>query len=791
MLRNVSLTWTMLILTATVGIVVWAVSDIYQSKELSKIFQQTLTAQLSEEAHEQRTRFDRFVKAFHPSVRLYSGTKAIQSYVNTHFQPGKRCDDIAFHEKRPPWLPPFSVMRRFVMPRYAMLINSEGQVCELYHHHNPLPPAGLLNPTFQSLELAYEQSHLTLFEGKPYLLTLDYVQNDLNEDVRLLIASPVDEEFLMKSQGASATHAVIALLKDNDSHIMVSNNNALIPAGTNLKELEKHYFITGEGFFGSGSFDLLVRFVSFISRDKVDDLAGDVLAEDRRMRVVTALAYITVFGLMIWWITFRIQQLTQRVIDFSQDMEIAQPQLKQRNQLKELESRFELLAGAIRSETEALEHQALHDPLTDLPNRKLLNDRLQHELFRCERNKSCLTLLISDLDRFKEINDTLGHHVGDLVLQEAAKRLRKALRKNDTVARLGGDEFGMLLPDANGKAACTVSEKIVKLFAKPFVIEGHNLNVGISIGIAEHPSHGNDVNILMQRADVAMYNAKQNNTGFKLYNPSEDPHSVSRLALMSDLRSAIEEKSIELFFQPKVDVRTNWIIAAEALLRWKHPERGYIPPDEFIPLAEQTGLIHPLTSWVIDEALYRCSQWHQQGSAITVCLNVSVHSLQNSDFVQLIEKALERHGVPAEFCVIELTESVFLKDLYRAKEILQKVDDLGVGLSIDDFGTGYSSLVYLKQLPVRELKIDRSFVSEMTEDENDAVIVRATIELGHNLGLQVVAEGVEDIETLEQLRALNCDMVQGYLISRPLPNDEFVGLLTESASILPLGRAVT
>jgi len=767
-----SLTSTMLILTVLVGIVVWLISDAYQSDELSEIFHNTLEAQLADEAREQRIRFDRAVKAFHPVVKMYASTTYLKDYVES--SEWKKSNSIIFHNSTPKWLPSLSMMRRFILPRYAMLIDDSSRVIEFYHYSNKAPATELLQISPHILDLSHNQSYLVLLNKQTYVFALEYVIQNKGKSVRLLIVSPLDEEFLQVSQGAAAVNSIIALLKNEEAIIMASNRSDIIPDGTQLSDLQKKYLITGEGFFGSGSSDFVVRLLSLMSTDEIERLKETIIRDNRQIQFITALAYILAFGVVMYWVTSRIQKMTRRVLDFSKDMEISQPDIEKTDQLKELETRFELLTSAIRMETAELEHQAYHDPLTDLPNRKLLNYRLQSELFKNELSETKFVLFISDLDRFKEINDTLGHHIGDLVLQQAASRLYNSLRKNDTVARLGGDEFGMLLPDTDALAAEKIAQKIVKMFELPFIYENHNLTVGISIGIVEFPTHGDDVNILMQRADVAMYNAKKNNIGFVLYESSDDKHSVGHLALESDLRQAINEKLLLVYFQPKIDIISNKIVGAEALVRWNHSERGFIPPGDFIPLSEQCGLITVLTDFVIDEALKNCALWHQIGYPISISINISAHSLQDNEFPSVIINAIRKYNLAAKFCNLEITESAFMKDPYRAKEILNEIRDFGIDVSIDDFGTGYSSLAYLKQLPVSEIKIDRSFIMEMSDDPNDEIIVKITIDLAHNLGLKVVAEGVDNIKALEKLRELGCEIVQGYLFSKAISDDDFI-----------------
>ena len=417
----------------------------------------------------------------------------------------------------------------------------------------------------------------------------------------------------------------------------------------------------------------------------------------------------------------------------------------------------------------ALEHQALHDALTDLPNRVLLHDRLQQAIRAAQRDNASVALLVMDVDRFKEVNDTFGHHIGDLLLEQLGARLGSALRTSDTIARLGGDEFAILLPLATYDDARQIADRLQHLLEQPFALGGLQLEIDASIGIALAPDHGSDADTLLRRADVAMYVAKRGNTGHALYTADRDQHSPMRLALVAELRRAIDQDELSLYFQPKVRMDTGKVFCAEALVRWQHPRHGMLSPDLFIPIAEQTGLIRPLSRWVLDAALRQVNRWHQDGLELSVAVNLSMRNLHDPEIADMIRQLLARWGLASSCLTIEITESSLMADAARAMEVLSRLRAMGVGISIDDFGTGYSSLAYLKRLPVHELKIDKSFVAHMASDENDATIVRSTVGLAHDLGLIVVAEGVEDQATWDRLAAVGCDVAQGYFISRPLP----------------------
>jgi diguanylate cyclase (GGDEF)-like protein len=417
----------------------------------------------------------------------------------------------------------------------------------------------------------------------------------------------------------------------------------------------------------------------------------------------------------------------------------------------------------------ALEHQALHDALTDLPNRVLLHDRLQQAIRAAERDHTAVALLIMDLDRFKEVNDTFGHHTGDLLLEQLGERLGGVLRGSDTIARLGGDEFAVLLPTASVEDANHIAGRLREVLEEPFSLGGLQLEIDASIGIALSPEHGTDADTLLRRADVAMYIAKRNGSGHALYTAEQDQHSPTRLALVGELRRAIDQNELSLYFQPKVSLKDSRVLCAEALVRWQHPRHGMLGPDQFVPVAEQTGLIRPLARWVLEAAARQCNRWRQEGLDLAVAVNLSMRNLHDAEIVDMIRQLLQRWGIPPARLVIEITESSLMADAARAMEVLNRLREMGVGVSIDDFGTGYSSLAYLKRLPVDELKIDKSFVANMARDENDAAIVRSTVGLAHELGLTVVAEGIEDQATWDLLVALGCDVGQGYFVSRPVP----------------------
>ena len=429
----------------------------------------------------------------------------------------------------------------------------------------------------------------------------------------------------------------------------------------------------------------------------------------------------------------------------------------------------ELRDARVRRERKGAEqrlaHLAYHDVLTDLPNRTLLYDRLQQAVLAAHRSGEPLTLLVMDLDRFKEINDTMGHAAGDRLLQLVATRLRVALREADTVARLGGDEFALVLPSTDVEGAVSTAGKMLRELEQPFVIDGRSMGVRASIGVARFPEHGASAETLLQKADIAMYRAKAEASGVAVYSPQRDRHTHRRLALVADLSQAIDRHEFFVEYQPILHLQTGVAVGVEALVRWNHPRLGRLLPGEFIHLAEQTGLIHPLTTLVLDTAL---ADWPTVDPPMpfSIAVNLSIRNLEDPTLPDRIEERLRARGGAAPSLTLEITENLIMSDPVRSKESLIRLHDMGVRIAIDDFGTGYSSLSYLRELPVDELKIDRSFVIGLGAGSDD-VIVRSTIDLAHNLGLSVVAEGVENLAVQLRLRAFGCDTAQGMFISAP------------------------
>jgi diguanylate cyclase (GGDEF)-like protein len=438
------------------------------------------------------------------------------------------------------------------------------------------------------------------------------------------------------------------------------------------------------------------------------------------------------------------------------------------------------------------EHLALHDPLTGLPNRRLLSDRLERAITASARSRQPVGLMILDVDRFKEINDTLGHDRGDRLLVEISERLSSVIRDADTVARLGGDEFAILAPTVTSVLdAERLARRVRAVFDEPFVVDDLALHIDCSVGVAVLPDHADDVTKLFQRADIAMYGAKSAHMGVLVYDPDSDDTSTDWL-LLGDLRSALGTSQLSVHYQPKIDLTSNQVVGLEALLRWNHPTRGNIPPNFFIPVAERSGLIRNLTRYVLEMVLRQMGEWDRveaEFAKLPVAVNLSARNLIESDFAEFVEDLLASHMVDASRLELELTESALIEDPERTHGMLHRLAALGVTLAVDDFGTGYTSMAQLEAMPLSTLKIDRSFVVRMSDDPSGVTLVRAIVDLAHEFGLEVVAEGVEDEDVTQQLRALGCDVGQGFLWSRPVSGADLPDVLLQLSFRRPKERS--
>jgi diguanylate cyclase (GGDEF)-like protein/PAS domain S-box-containing protein len=467
------------------------------------------------------------------------------------------------------------------------------------------------------------------------------------------------------------------------------------------------------------------------------------------------------------------------------------------------EGRFVRRAGVMQDVTERkaqdarIEHLAYHDSLTGLPNRTMLMDRLGHALSQAQRLDQHVAVLFIDLDRFKLVNDSLGHHVGDQLLQEIARRLRATLRDADTVARVGGDEFQVVVTNVGGATgAARIAEKLMRALGEPFTLEGQELHVTASLGLSLFPRDGDSGELLLKYADIALYEAKgEGRNAYRFFSPEMNAQAHGRLRLENDLRRAVERAELELHYQPQLDLASGEVCAVEALVRWRHPVRGLVHPNAFIPMAEETGLVLGIGEWVLNEACRQVAQWQREGltenvTPLRVAVNISAHQLQRAGLDAAVRRALALSGLAPGCLELEITESSVMLDPLHAQSVLQSLRDLGVLLSIDDFGTGYSSLAYLKRLPLDRLKIDRSFIGGIPTDLDDAAIVETIIVMTHKLGLRVIAEGVETLEQRLQLVNQGCDEMQGFLLAHPVPAEDLPPLLKRLKDAAAAARQV-
>ena len=512
------------------------------------------------------------------------------------------------------------------------------------------------------------------------------------------------------------------------------------------------------------------------------------------LAAITALG-VVLFGLGSAFTARRITTPLNRLADAaarlgSGDYTTPVPEQERADEIGQLAETFEAMRVGVADHEAQILKLAYWDTLTGLPNRVQFRDAVGEAIAQAAAGAAPLAVLMLDLDRFKHVNDVLGYRIGDLLLKAVGERLaRQVKREGDLVARLSGDEFAVMLRGADAALAEQVAQRIAQAFAEPLTLEEHKVDMGAGIGMACWPQHAADADTLLSRAEVAMYAAKRRTAGPLLYDASIDAASAQTLSLLSELRQAVDQGELRLYLQPKLALDTGAIAGAETLVRWQHPTRGLVPPMQFIPFAEQTGFIRVLTMWVFETAARQWLALHAEGLQLVLSVNLSTRDLLDPDLPAKFDALLVQHRVPAEAFCLEITESAIMDDPQRALATLNRLSALGFKLSIDDFGTGYSSLAYLKRLPVDELKIDKSFVMSMETDLDDAKIVKSTIDLAHNLGLTVVAEGVENARVWEQLRGLDCDQAQGYHMGKPMPADDFLRWSAGwAAKSIPVGR---
>jgi diguanylate cyclase (GGDEF)-like protein len=637
-----------------------------------------------------------------------------------------------------------------------------------------------------------EASSIVSLDGQPYQLVITPVLApraiswvcmgfEINEKVLKDFKAVTSLEISLATTGRNPRLLSSTLGPDLNEDLLgqVARTNIRTGSETTLK-------------LGAGSYETLIeplrtadgsRIVTLIQRS-LDEARHSARKLELRIVVDSTLALVVAILAAMYFARGVIRPL-KRLADGAQKIEMGDystdVNIEQDDEIGYLATAFNRMRTGIAEREEKIIHQATHDGLTGLPNRSLFLDRLEHAIAAARRSGESVGMIMMDLDRFKEINDTLGHHFGDELLNEIGRRLTLSLRESDTVARLGGDEFGVNFNAREPAHALEVARRIGSSLEAPFILGGVSIDVDASMGIAIYPLHAEDAGSLMKRADIAMYDAKKNHTAIALYEAGRDEHSIRRLSLLSELRQAVQRDELVLHYQPNISIHTGRAAYAEALVRWNHPSHGLMQPDEFIPLAEQSGSIGALTKWVLRRAIQECAGWAARGTPMIVAVNLSPLDLFDSELPTFISGLLSESALPASWLVLEITETAIMRDPAYALKILRDLKGRGIRLSIDDFGTGYSSLAHLKRLPVDELKIDKSFVLNLSsQSTDDAVIVRSTIELGHNMGLTVIAEGVETVESLDILKRLGCDMAQGFYMSPPLPAPELLKWITDS-----------
>ena len=524
----------------------------------------------------------------------------------------------------------------------------------------------------------------------------------------------------------------------------------------------------------------------------VDEVMAPFVKLQSLLLLVTALG-LALFSLGSLLLARRVTQPLSVLLRSTQRLQAGDfatpvPQSGRADEVGRLSEAFDGMRLSVAQQQAEITRLAFWDTLTGLPNREQFRRAVEAALLDSTHPVTVITL---NLDRFKHVNDVLGHRLGDDVLRAVGQRLSGLARtERDLVARLSGDEFALLVNDAPPEEGTALAERMIQALTEPLQLEGQTIDVSASVGLATWPLHADNAGTLLTRSEMAMHQAKAKSVGMAVYNPALDSSTAQNLSLLSDLRRAVEQSELRLFLQPKISVATGRVVAAEALVRWQHPQRGLVPPMAFIPFAEQTGFIRQLTFWVLEEAARQWAGLQQGGQSIRVAVNLSTRDLLDPTFADRLAVVMDRYGVPASGFCLEITESAIMDDPQRAQATLDQLAGRGFKLSIDDFGTGYSSLAYLKSLPVQELKIDKSFVMSMVNQDSDAKIVRSTIDLAHNLGLTVVAEGVEDASILKALSELGCDEAQGYHVSRPVPASEFMAVCHQWESRLHLGDSV-
>lgn len=776
-LKRKSLVVHTLLLLLAAGASVWLVTDYFYHRTLDILTVREYDEDARRQALTRQQQINSQLSAFSDRVRLNASYQPFldhfiswTSAVNT-----SAITPARYRSNQASWLEPAGGLVRRIAVDYVLVFDDQHRLLAIYNNKGSDATDIISEIDSEQLQPGYEKMRMAQIAGNEFLLASADIVIASQKRGRLVFMTQFNNGLLDSLTGGQPSFI---------KHAVVDTDKGIIIAGNVQATDQLHYSDTS----ASPSFLKIVHkgpvFPVFNKRNIAYmiwlDTAGlanqnqPLVVFDHRQRLITIAALIFLLTGIAWRLRQRLLRLQDFIASYGERLGIQDNLTQSGDEIETIKNHIACFADEMSAETRALEYQAMHDGLTNLPNRTQMLEWLNMEISKCERNKTNMALLIIDLDHFKEVNDTLGHQVGDRLLQEVGRRLIALLRPADRVARLGGDEFAIMLPAAHRAQVIAVCKKIFRVMEKPVILDGTSLRIGMSIGASLCPEHGHNTSLLMRHADVAMYESKRHQSGFSIYNSKKDKNNTSRLGLSNALHEAIKNDELLLEYQPLIDIKSNEVSCVEALVRWQHPSMGLVQPDEFISLAEQNGVIRPLTLWVIDHALAQTVRWKKAGLQLKLSINLSVRCLQDRALPFQVEKLVDKHKVSPDQIILEITESAIMSDPVTARRIMRRLSNMGFLLSIDDFGTGYSSLSYLKQLPVDEVKIDKSFVIDMNTNKNDAAIVRATIDLAHNLGMKVVAEGVENNQVMETIRILGCDTAQGYFISKPAAASDLV-----------------
>lgn len=759
----------MLLLTAGAG--VWFVTDYFFQRNLLD----TATREYSQDARRQalakQQQLNGYLSAFSDRVRLNANYRPLLDQFGAWKAASSLNKTPYTFTQYAPWMEQTGSIVGHISVDYALVLDTTNRLVAVYDKQGDGLPAEFKHLDSGLFKSGGEKVAIKQAGDSEFVVAGSDIIRANQKIGRLVYVAQFDNALLDRLIGNRSSYIAQAVV-DVDNRKVIAGNSAAVEFTTasNTSRFKLIYQAPVLSVYNSRN----LAFMLWINSAELSILTYPMLAFERKQRLLTLLLFSLLVSAIVWRLSRRLTQVQQYIYGYGDRLGIPETFASQGDEIETIKNHITCFADEMVAETSALEYQAMHDALTSLPNRMHMLERLNTEIGNCEKNNAYMALLIIDLDRFKEVNDTLGHHMGDRLLQEAGRRLVTLLRPTDLVAKLGGDEFAIILSGAHRAQVIAVCKKIFRVMERPVVIDGVSLRIGMSIGAALCPEHGLNTSLLMQRADVAMYDAKRHQSGFSIYNRKKDNNNTNRLGLSNALHEAIDHDQLLLEYQPLVDIKSNEVACVEALVRWQHPSLGLVRPDEFISLAEQNGVIRPLTLWVIDHALAQTVRWKKAGLQLKLSINLSVRCLQDRSLPSQVEKLVGKHQVAPDSIILEVTESAVMSDPVTARRVMRRLSNMGFLLSIDDFGTGYSSLSYLQQLPVDEVKIDKSFVIEMDSNKNDAAIVQATIDLAHNLGMKVVAEGVENHQVWDRIQALGCDTAQGYFISKPATASELV-----------------